>query len=159
LTALEWQQQRLEGATGSQESDESSGDVPTQPRPIPEGIDVWVKRPSPPTGDQPAGNDARIAKLIEQLDDDDPFQRINAINGLRGRPDIDHLLIESLFDEYPLVRREAVKALREVGSAKATEALIEVAGHDPSAEVREEAVAALGAMIRERRGGSDPAPV
>ena len=160
LTALEWQQQQLEGATtGSQESDESSGDVPIQPRPIPEGIDVWVKRSSPRTDDRLAENDARIAKLIEQLDDEDPFLRISAINGLRGRPDVDHLLIRSLFDEYPLVRREAVRALKDVGSSKATEALIEVAGHDPSAEVREEAVAALGAMVRERRGGSGSAPV
>jgi HEAT repeat protein len=125
-------------------------------------VDVWVRRSSPRTDEGPSGDsgdEASVAKLIEQLDDDDPFLRISAINGLRGRPDVDHLLIESLFDEYPLVRREAVRALKGVGSAKATEALIEVAGHDPSAEVREEAVAALGAMVRERRGGSGSAPV
>ena len=55
--------------------------------------------------------------------------------------------------EDPLVRREAVRALGEIGSGRATHALIEVAGHDPSAEVREEAVAALGALLRERQSG------
>jgi hypothetical protein len=117
-------------------------------------VEILVKPSAPRPAARAAENEARIARLIEQLGDDDPFARINAINALRGRPDVDHLLVRRLFDEYPLVRREAVRALRNVGSAKATEALIDVAAHDPSAEVREEAVSALGAMVRERRGGS-----
>ena len=61
------------------------------------------------------------------------------------------LLVDLLRDEYPMVRREAVRALGELGTARATHALVEVAGHDLSAEVREEAVAVLGALLRERR--------
>jgi hypothetical protein len=91
--------------------------------------------------------------LVAKLADPDPFLRIRAIAALKGKPDTDQFLVRALSDEYPLVRREAVRALREVGSSQATEALIQVAGHDPSAEVREEAVAALGALVRERHSG------
>jgi HEAT repeat protein len=94
-------------------------------------------RPPAPAGD---GQD----ELVTKLSDPDPFLRISAITALKGRPDTDRFLVRALSDEYPLVRREAVRALREVGSSQATEVLIQVAGHDPSAEVREEAVAALG---------------
>ena len=90
---------------------------------------------------------------MAKLSDPDPFLRISSIAALKGMPDTDNFLVRALSDEYPLVRREAVRALREVGSSHATEALIQVAGHDPSAEVREEAVAALGALVRERHGG------
>jgi hypothetical protein len=103
-------------------------------------------RPAAPAGD---GQD----ELVTKLSDPDPFLRISAITALKGRPDTDRFLVRALSDEYPLVRREAVRALREVGSSQATEVLIQVAGHDPSAEVREEAVAALGALVRERHSG------
>src|SRR5207237_739192 len=51
--------------------------------------------------------------------------------------------------DYPLVRREAVRALSRIGGAPAARVLVGVAAHDLSAEVREEAVAALAAILRE----------
>jgi HEAT repeat protein len=100
-----------------------------------------------------AGSEGGRPDPVAGLSDPDPFRRISAIGALKGRPDCDVLLVNVLKDEYPLVRREAVRALRGLGSHRATEALIHVAGHDPSAEVREEAVAALGALVRERHDG------
>ncbi|MFN2543573.1 MAG: glycosyltransferase [Actinomycetota bacterium] len=106
---------------------------------------------SPPvSGAQASGGRLDGEEVFARLSDPDPFLRITAIAALKGRPDCDTLLVRALSDEYPLVRREAVRALRGIGSQRATEALIQVAGHDPSAEVREEAVAALGALVKER---------
>jgi hypothetical protein len=142
------------------------GAPPVASRASPNGPDAAVRRPAPARPAAPAAHaPAQVApvphtaagngpdEVVAKLSDPDPFLRISAIGQLKGRPDCDQLLVRALRDEYPLVRREAVRALREIGSSQATEALIEVAGHDPSAEVREEAVAALGQLVRERHGG------
>jgi HEAT repeat protein len=92
--------------------------------------------------------------LPARLADPDPFVRVDAITRLKTQPGGDLRILDALHDEFPIVRREAVRALREIGSPQAVTALVQVAGHDSSAEVREEAVAALGAIVRERnRGG------
>ena len=110
---------------------------------------------APPTQPRPAIEPERAPEedVPARLDHEDPLVRVGAIASLKGRPDAEEFLVDALGDEYPLVRREAVRALGEIGSGRATHALIEVAGHDPSAEVREEAVAALGALLRERQSG------
>jgi hypothetical protein len=94
------------------------------------------------------------AEFLTLLGDPDPFVRVSAVAAMRGRMDCETILIGTLNDRYPMVRREAVRALRTTGSPAATETLIKVAAHDPSAEVREEAVAALGALLREGRPGT-----
>ena len=59
----------------------------------------------------------------------------------------------ALSDDYPMVRREAVRALRSARSSPAAQALVDVVSHDPSAEVREEAVAVLADLLQ--RGASE----
>ena len=78
---------------------------------------------------------------------------MSAVAAMRGRVECEGVLVRALNDRFPMVRREVVRALRSTGSSIATETLIKVAAHDPSAEVREEAVAALGALLREGRPG------
>jgi hypothetical protein len=94
------------------------------------------------------------AEFLTLLGDPDPFVRVSAVAAMRGRMECEAILIGTLNDRYPMVRREAVRALRTTGSPAATETLIKVAAHDPSAEVREEAVAALGALLREGKPGT-----
>jgi hypothetical protein len=130
-----------------------------------------VRRVPPPVRTAPAGpvpnrtapaapvSPSGDGGLLARLTDPDPFQRANAISALRGRADSEHLLVRALHDRYPMVRREVVRALRESGTPFATETLIKVAAHDPSAEVREEAVAALGSMLRERDRGESRGPI
>jgi HEAT repeats len=101
--------------------------------------------PVPPPEEGPA------AARRRRLDDPDPFVRIEAIVELRGQPDVIEALLRALQDEYPVVRRQAVRALRDSGGPQAIRALIEVANQDPSAEVREESVVALGSLLREAR--------
>ena len=90
-----------------------------------------------------------------RLADPDPFMRMSAVAAMRGRAECERVLVGALADRYPMVRREVVRALRSTGSSFATETLIKVAAHDPSAEVREEAVAALGALLRETGPGGE----
>ncbi len=97
--------------------------------------------------------EATEEEIPARLADPDPLVRAGAIASLKSHPDAEPMLLDALRDEYPLVRREAVRALRDIGGSRAAVALVEVAGHDTSAEVREEAVAALGALVRERRPG------
>ena len=92
---------------------------------------------------------------LERLADPDPFVRMEAIEQLRGHPARVEVLVRLLYDEFPVVRRQAVRSLRRSGGPVATKALLEVASQDPSAEVRQEAVDALGAMLRDVR--SNPA--
>ena len=92
-------------------------------------------------------------EILARFAHPDPFVRVDAIDALKDRPDGEPMIVEALRDEYPVVRRQAVRALQELGTASAARALIEVARHDPSAEVREEAVEALGAIVRERQNG------
>jgi hypothetical protein len=128
--------------------------TPSPPRtgPSPSGDDEPVTvvprtaNPDTPSASAPPGED----ELVARLDDPDPLRRVEAVAVLRGRGDSEHLLLRALDDEYPVVRREVVRVLRAAGGSVATETLIKVAGHDPSAEVREEAVAALGSLLRDR---------
>jgi len=76
---------------------------------------------------------------------------------LRGHPDLVDALIKALHDDFPVVRRQAVRALREAGDPRATEALLEVVNTDPASEVRQEAVEALGMMLRGPIDASDTA--
>jgi HEAT repeat protein len=93
-------------------------------------------------------------EILRLLADPDPFVRVSAVAAMRGRMESEPTLIRTMQDRYPIVRREVVRALRTTGSPRATETLIKVAAHDPSAEVREEAVAALGALLREGKPGT-----
>src|SRR5437588_135419 len=69
-------------------------------------------------------------------------------------PDADRIMIRALSDDFPMVRREAVRVLGEIGSDAATKALTEVSAHDTSSEVREEAIAALAEVIRRRNAAA-----
>ena len=91
--------------------------------------------------------------LLQALEDPDPFVRAKALGGLAGRPGTDPALIAALGDDYPMVRREAVRALHLTPSSQAAQALVEVVSNDPSAEVREEAVAVLAELLL--RGASE----
>lgn len=83
--------------------------------------------------------------------DPDPFVRIEAIEDFRAKARPVEALFGALHDEFPMVRRQAVRSLRAAGGPRVTRALLDVANQDPSAEVREEAVAALAVMLREVR--------
>ena len=140
-------------ASGEPRPDEEVQAPVANPNPAPrvpgdESVTVVQRSGSPPTPSVPAP--PREDELGARLEDPDPLRRVEAVAALRGRPDSERLLLRALRDEYPLVRREVVRALRGNGSSAATETLIRIAGHDPSAEVREEAVAALGALVRDR---------
>jgi hypothetical protein len=104
-----------------------------------------VAEPSP--APQAGPTDPRL----DRLDDPDPFVRMEAIERLRGNPALVDALLRKLHDDFPVVRRQAVRALRDVGTPDATRALLEVAHQDPSAEVREEAVGALETLLRAAR--------
>jgi HEAT repeat protein len=91
--------------------------------------------------------------LLQALEDPDPFVRTRALGGLAGRPGVDPALVAALGDDYPMVRREAVRALRHARGSPAAQALVDVVSHDPSAEVREEAVSALAELLQ--RGASE----
>jgi HEAT repeat protein len=89
-------------------------------------------------------------ELIAALRDPDPFVRVEAL----GRTDLSEGAVDvvavALEDDYPLVRREAVRSLSRIGGQSAARSLVGVAAHDVSAEVREEAVAGLAGMLRAR---------
>ncbi len=105
---------------------------------------------------QPAAAEAEgssVARLRHALEDPDPFVRIAVIAGLIGQQGADDIILGALDDEFPQVRREAVRALGEIGGQTAARALSDVVQGDPSAEVREEAVSALAAIMARRAGG------
>jgi HEAT repeat protein len=87
-------------------------------------------------------------ELAAALRDPDPFLRVEALERSVGVDGAAELVVWALHDDYPLVRREAVRALSRIGGTAAARALVQVAAHDLSAEVREEAVTALAAMLR-----------
>ena len=89
-----------------------------------------------------------IEHLATALADPDPFVRVEALGHAEGVPGAVELVTSSLSDDYPLVRREAVRALSRLGGPDAARALLRVSAHDLSAEVREEAVMALAEMLR-----------
>src|SRR5438105_4551513 len=98
------------------------------------------------------GADAMVGQNpATALRDPDPFVRTEALTRSDSAVDA----AESLLDAYPLVRREAVRTLSRLGDEVSTKALVHAAAHDPSAEVREEAVSALGLLVRELRLSTD----
>jgi HEAT repeats len=104
-----------------------------------------------PRRDEPhpasAEPDAR-AQLMGDLRDPDPLVRIGALEGLAGDPAAQPALIAALGDDFPHVRREAVRALRALEGIEVVRAIIDVIDHDPAAEVREEALEVLVHSIR-----------
>jgi hypothetical protein len=118
--------------------------------PAPAGV-AWVVHAAITSQPAPAESSDHAAARLQRLRDPDPFVRIEAMEQFRGHPALQEALLRALRDDYPVVRRQAVRALKEVGGPRATKALLEVANQDPSAEVREEAVGALAAMLRETR--------
>jgi len=113
----------------------------------------------PPVGPQAEGAATTTADpRLQKLDDPDPFVRIEAMEQLRGHPGLFDALIRRLRDDFPVARRQAVRALKEAGTPEATKALLEVASQDPSAEVREEAVLALAALLGGGRSRPGAAP-
>jgi HEAT repeat protein len=156
---------------GSEPSPDATNRPPSQPSVFPEASPASAPPtpPTPPAGppmDQvradPAWALAAAGRVppasatggvdpetLTKLGDPDPFVRVSAVAALRGRVECETILVRALHDRYPIVRREVVRTLRTTGSSLATETLIKVAAHDPSAEVREEAVASLGALLRE----------
>ena len=113
--------------------------------------------PAPAPAAEPPPTEAADPRL-QRLDDPDPFVRIEAMGQLRGHPGLVDVLVRRLQDDFPVVRRQAVRALKEAGTPEATKALLEVAGQDPSAEVREEAVLALAALLGGRKGQAGEGP-
>ena len=113
-----------------------------------------------PVASVPDGDPQRQARrpstlaLLQRLSDPDPMRRTTALWEATSLPDADRIMIRALSDEFPMVRREAVRVLGEIGSEEATKALTEVSAHDTSSEVREEAIAALAEVIRRRKGAA-----
>ncbi len=112
--------------------------------------------PAAPAAPPASSADRTAAGLRRALQDPDPFIRIAIIAGLIGQEGAEDIILEALVDEYPQVRREAVRALAEIGGSAAVRALSDVVQGDPSAEVREEAVAALATLIERRTAGERP---
>jgi len=90
-------------------------------------------------------DDLRLA-----MRDDDPFVRVGVLSRAGDSPDALDVATEALSDDFPQVRREAVRALARIGGPVAGRALSDTLAHDPSSEVREEAVAALAALLARR---------
>ena len=90
----------------------------------------------------------REARLRAALADPDPLVRTRALGRSDAGEDAVRAIAEALGDTYPMVRREAVRALSRAGGAVAARGLLDAAAHDPAAEVREEAVAALAILVR-----------
>jgi len=90
--------------------------------------------------------------LLRALQSADPFVRTRAVEALGGRPEGERGVIDALEDDYPIVRRSAVRALRHARGSRAAQALVDVVSHDPSAEVREEAVGVLAEMLQHGAG-------
>jgi len=94
--------------------------------------------------DTMTGQDLKAA-----LTSPDPFVRTDAL----ARADLaSDAIVAALTDDYPLVRRQAVRALGRRGDEEAARVLLRAAAHDPAAEVREEAVSALAGMMRHLTG-------
>jgi len=89
-----------------------------------------------------------LAALVAALRDPDPFVRADALERAGLAQDVLGAVERALGDDYPLVRREAVRALGRIGGAQAVRAVLHASAHDVSAEVREEAVSALAGMLR-----------
>jgi glycosyltransferase involved in cell wall biosynthesis len=105
-----------------------------------------VDRPTDGAGAAPAGVFVESTDLRGQLANADPFVRMTALGRLEGTEGTE-LAGVALADEYPQVRREAVRAIGRLDGPRAARWLGEILSHDPSAEVREEAVMALASLL------------
>jgi HEAT repeat protein len=94
------------------------------------------------------------AALIRAMRNPDPFARADALERAGTAQELVPIFEQVLGDDYPLVRREAVRALSRIGGRDAVRALLWASAHDVSAEVREEAVSALAGMLRRRDGST-----
>lgn len=112
--------------------------------------------PSPPAPAAPREPTSResTAELVRALHHPDFMVRLRAVERARGRPDTEEVLVAALNDDWPIVRREAVRAARGVREVRVVKELIRMVGEDPAAEVREEAVEALGTLLGRRANGS-----
>lgn len=86
-------------------------------------------------------------ELIRAAAGEDPFARAHAIGLLRGRAGAEPTLLGALRDDYPQVRRAAIRSLVGSGEPTAIRAVIDLVDHDPSAEVRAEALEVLAASL------------
>jgi hypothetical protein len=107
--------------------------------------------PEPGVAERPELDETAV--LLRALEDPDPFVRSKAVEGLGGHPEAERAVMAALDDDYPMVRRSAVRALRRSTRSRAAQALVEVVSHDPSAEVREEAVGVLAQILQ--RGANE----
>ncbi len=110
-----------------------------------------------PYGPGPAapGQARDIPALIRSLASPDPSVQWHAAEALgRGGAEVVPPLLEALHSRAVPVRLGAVEALGAIRDPRALEALIPVAGHDTSLEVRWAAVLALGEL-----GSLDAIPV
>jgi hypothetical protein len=118
---------------------------PVSPR-TPPLWEVALPEPTRPARTVPA----HIRMAI--LEDDAPV-RVGALSRATDRPDAVDVIASALADDAPQVRREAVRALMRIGGSVAGRALSDALAHDPSSEVRREAVSALAALLARRAGG------
>lgn len=86
-------------------------------------------------------------ELIRAAASEDPLARADAIGLLCGRAGAEPTLLGALQDDYPQVRRAAIRSLVGTGEPTAIRAVIDLVDHDPSAEVRAEALEALAASL------------
>jgi HEAT repeat protein len=107
-----------------------------------------------PIGDAGPGNSPTTDELIRAAASEDPFARAHAIGLLGGRAGAETTLLGALRDDYPQVRRAAIRSLVGSGDLTAIRAVIDVVDHDPSAEVRAEALEALEALVASMAAGS-----
>ncbi|MFN2545345.1 MAG: HEAT repeat domain-containing protein [Actinomycetota bacterium] len=104
-------------------------------------------------GSEPFGTE----ELSRALRDPDPFVRVAALHRAAPEDTSVETIGSALGDDYPLVRREAVRSLSRIGTTEAVRVLLQVSAHDLSAEVREEAVTALAGILRVGSAGADTA--
>ena len=100
-------------------------------------------RPQAATADPAPSTD----ELIRAAAAADPFARADAVGSLRGHAGAEPALLQALRDDYPQVRRAAIGSLVGTGDPIAIRAVIDLVDHDPSAEVRAEALEALSASL------------
>jgi HEAT repeat protein len=90
------------------------------------------------------------AEVEEALGSTDPQARAQALLRARREAGLERILVQALEDDEPRVRRAAVRALAALRGPRGTRALMQVAAHDLSGNVRAEAIAALGRILETR---------
>ncbi|MFL5797210.1 MAG: DUF3492 domain-containing protein [Actinomycetota bacterium] len=119
-------------------------------RMVPAGVaaEIGVAQPDPGAG--------RTSGPRDELRHPDPLVRIGALSRLESAEDVDQAAA-GLSDSYPQVRREAVRAIGRLDGPLAGRWLADAVAHDPSAEVREEAVAAIAELLARPPADERPA--